>query len=76
VGLPVRHANYGLNADLSRQLDQYFATLGQGFNAYTLGRAQRQKIDYLDRLSDTDLAHLGIRRDEIVRHVFRERFVR
>jgi uncharacterized protein YjiS (DUF1127 family) len=75
-GFPMRHANYGLNAALSQQLDQYFVTLGQGFNAYTLGRAHRRKIDYLDRLSDSDLAHLGIRRDEIVRHVFRDRFAR
>ena len=65
--------NYGLNPELSQQLDQYFASLGQGFNAYVEGRARRGQIAYLDRLSDGDLAHLGITRDQIVRHVFRHR---
>lgn len=66
------YANYGLDAELSRQLDQYFSTVGQGFNAYLEGRARRRQIAYLARLSDEDLAHLGIRRDEIVRRVFRD----
>jgi uncharacterized protein YjiS (DUF1127 family) len=66
------HANYGLDAELSRQLDHYFATVGQGFNAYVEGRARRGQIAYLARLNDADLAHLGITRDEIVRHVFRD----
>jgi hypothetical protein len=65
------NTNYGLDAELSRQLDQYFATTGQGFNAYLVGRGRRRQIDYLARLSDDDLAHLGITRGEIVRHVFR-----
>lgn len=66
--------NYGLNPDLSHQLDQYFASVGQGFNAYVEGRARRNQIAYLDRLSDSDLAKLGISRDRIVHHVFRDRF--
>jgi len=65
------HTNYGLDAELSRQLDQYFASVGQGFNAYLIGRAHHRQIAYLARLSDEDLAHLGITRGEIVRHVFR-----
>ena len=70
------HANYGLDPQLSRQLDQYFCTVGQGFNAYLEGRARREQIAYLARLSDEDLAQLGITRNEIVRHVFRKRRTR
>ncbi len=70
------HANYGLDEELSRQLDRYFSTIGQGFNAYVEGRSRRRQIEYLAKLSDADLAHLGITRDEIVRHVFRDRHIR
>jgi len=64
-------ANYELDAELSRQLDRDFSTIGQGCNAY-LERRWRRRQRYLAKLSDGDLARMGITRAEIVRHVFRD----
>lgn len=69
-------ATPALSAELSRQLDQYFVTLGQGVNAYLHAHGRRRQIAYLDRLSDADLVELGITRDQIVHHVFRKELTR
>ena len=55
------------------QIDRFFATLGQGFNAYLEARSRRDQIERLQSMSDAELAWLGISRDRIVQHVFRDR---
>ncbi|GAB1379858.1 hypothetical protein [Pararhodobacter sp.] len=55
------------------QIDRFFASLGQGFNAYLEARTRRDQIERLQMLSDAQLAEMGISRDRIVHHVFRDR---
>lgn len=55
------------------QIDRFFASLGQGFNAYLEARTRRDQIERLQMLSDSQLAEMGISRDRIVHHVFRDR---
>ena len=56
------------------EFDTFFASLGQGFNAYLERLSRADEVRRLDAMSDEQLAGLGIRRSEIVRHVFRDRF--
>lgn len=60
---------------LRKGLDDYFATLGQGMNAYLERLSRQDQIDRLQALSDEDLLKLGIRRERIAHHVFADRFV-
>jgi uncharacterized protein YjiS (DUF1127 family) len=53
--------------------DGFFASLGQGFNAYLERLSRADQVRRLDAMSDGEHAELGIRRDEIVRFVFRDR---
>jgi Domain of unknown function (DUF1127). len=55
------------------QIDRFFASLGQGFNAYLEARSRRDQIERLQVMSDAQLARLGITRDRIVHYVFRDR---
>lgn len=57
---------------LRAQIDRFFASIGQGLNAYVEARSRRDEIERLTMMSDAQLAALGIRRDEIVAHVFRD----
>lgn len=59
---------------ISSRIDGFFAGLGQGCNAYLESRARRDEIARLDAMSDGELARLGLTRDQIVAHVFRDRF--
>jgi len=62
-----------LGTDIRAQLDRLFAGIGQGFNAYLETRSRAGEIDFLNTLSDAELAERGIARDRIVHHVFRDR---
>ena len=55
-------------------LDQFFAGIGQGFNAYATARSRMHQIERLNAKSDAELARMGLTRDEIPRHVFRDLF--
>lgn len=59
---------------LREQFDRYFAAIGQGFNAYLERRSRLDRVRALSAKSDAELAKLGIKRDEIVSHVFRDLF--
>lgn len=59
-------------AGMSERLDLFFAGLGQGFNAYTLRRSRMREIQNLNACSDAQLARMGLTRDEIPHHVFRD----
>ena len=56
------------------RLDDFFTGLGQGFNAYLERRSRIGEINRLHALSDAELAKLGIARDRIPHHVFRDLF--
>lgn len=60
-------------ADIRAQIDRFFANLGQGFNAYLEARSRVGEIEFLNGLSDAELAARGIKRDRIAHHVFRDR---
>jgi uncharacterized protein YjiS (DUF1127 family) len=59
---------------LSDRLDSFFTSLGQGFNAYLERRSRSEEIRRLDSMSDAELAAMGISRDRIPHHVFRDLF--
>lgn len=64
--------NTDFSPRLRAQIDRFFASIGQGLNAYVEARSRRDEIERLTMMSDAQLAALGIRRDEIVAHVFRD----
>lgn len=55
------------------QIDRFFASVGQGFNAYVEARSRRDQIERLQVMSDAQLGKLGINRDGIVQYVFHDR---
>ncbi len=46
--------------------------LGQGLDAYMTARSRMHQIEKLNAKSDAELAAMGLKRDEIPRHVFRD----
>ena len=63
-----------LAAPIQRRLDAYFARIGQGVNAHAEIRARQDEIERLFEKSDSQLAAMGLTRDGIPHHVFRDRF--
>ncbi len=59
---------------INDRIDSFFASIGQGFNAYLERRTRRGEIERLNALSDAQLAKLGITRERIPHHVFRDLF--
>lgn len=47
--------------------------MGQGYLTWLDLRSRRERIERLHALSDAELAALGLTRDQIVMHVFRDR---
>lgn len=54
--------------------ERMFASILRGMTAYADARSRRDRIEALEAKSDAELARLGIRRDEIAYHVFRDLF--
>lgn len=52
--------------------DSVFAKLGNWLNAYIERRSRRAQIAALEAKSDAELAQMGISRERIVQHVFRD----
>lgn len=48
------------------------AWFGRAFDAYVARRSRTDRIQALESMTDTQLAALGIRRDQIVQYVFRD----
>lgn len=61
-------------ANLMARVDAFFATLGQGINAYVLRKSRMAEIEALNARTDAELAAMGLTRDDIPRHVFRDMF--
>lgn len=57
---------------LRTMLDQFFAGIGQGVNMYVESRARMPEIERLNAMSDAQLAERGLKREDIIRHVFRD----
>ncbi|SFP54142.1 hypothetical protein [Tranquillimonas alkanivorans] len=57
---------------LRQRLDEFFAGIGAGFNAYIERQARFDQIQALEAKSDAELAELGLKREDIPRHVFRD----
>ncbi len=62
------------SAEIRAKVDSFFASIGQGMNAYMERRSRMTQIVALEAKSDEELAKMGIRRDRIVHHVFRDLF--
>ncbi len=56
------------------KLDSFFSVVGKSINAYVVRRSRSEQIALLESKSDAELAQMGIRRDRIVHHVFRDLF--
>jgi len=69
-------------ADITSQFDfteaprsgykRLMASIVRGMTSYAEKRSRRDVIDALEAKSDAELAKMGIRRDEIAYHVFRD----
>lgn len=59
---------------LQQRIDLFFASLGQGVNAARLRDARMPALRALDAKSDEELLRLGLKRDRIPAHVFRDLF--
>ena len=60
------------HTSLGAKIDQYFAAIGLGFNPARMRRARLRQIIALEASSDAQLAAMGLKRDEILPHVFRD----
>lgn len=67
-------SNTDFSPRLRQQIDRFFAALGQGVNAMVEARSRRDQIERLTVMSDAQLAARGIKRDQIIAYVFRDRF--
>lgn len=56
------------------RIDAFFNRFGQGVNAYIESRSRQDQIEALEAKSDAELARMGLTRDRIVAHVFRDVF--
>lgn len=58
----------------SKSFRQLIQAIGARFGRFVEIQARRAEIDRLQAKSDDDLARMGLTRDGIVAHVFRDRF--
>ncbi len=61
-----------ITPSMRERLDMFFASTGAGFNAYALRRKRMGELARLDALSDGELNEIGLTRDRIPEHVFRD----
>lgn len=57
---------------LRDRVDAFLVNFGQGFNAYAERRSRVHVIKALEAKSDTELKAMGLRREDIILHVFRD----
>ena len=62
------------NSAIREKVDAFFATVGHGMNAYMERRSRMGQIQALEAKTDAELAKMGIKRERIVHHVFRDLF--
>lgn len=59
-------------ARLRAALHRAFSGIREGFEAYLTARSRMAEIERLNAKSDEALARIGLRREDIPRHVFRD----
>ena len=59
---------------ISAEIDLFLSRVGQGFNAYLERRGRIEQVMTLERKSDAELAEMGLTRDRLVEHAFRDLF--
>lgn len=62
--------NAGATLPLKARIDQFFLEKGLGFNPYGMRRARLKEIIMLEALSEEQLSYTGLRREDILPHVF------
>lgn len=70
------HAPSGASAakKLGNGLSAFFESVGKAFVVYAERRSRIQELTRLQEKSDEELAEIGIKREEIAQHVFRDLF--
>lgn len=64
----------GLLGAIASKIASVFNAIGDGFVLYMEQHSRFAEINRLSEMSDAELAERGLGRDDIVRHVFRDRF--
>ncbi|MCZ0813348.1 MAG: hypothetical protein ACQEVT_13490 [Pseudomonadota bacterium] len=59
---------------LLEKLKSMFAALAVGFEAHAHHASRRDQIEALEAKTDEELAGIGVRREDIVHHVYRDLF--
>lgn len=62
------------NAGILPRLGQIWAAIASGVTAYGEARSRSAEFQTLDRKSDKELAEMGLKREDIARHVYRDMF--
>ncbi|WP_425072687.1 DUF1127 domain-containing protein [Sagittula sp. S175] len=60
------------HTSLNRRIDTFFVERGLGFNPSSLRRSRLREIIELEVRTDHELADIGLTRDQILPHVFRD----
>jgi transposase len=71
-GFQLAHTITHFSPDIRCRIDAFFSRFGQGMSLYIESHSRRDKIDALEARSDAELAAMGLKRDEIVGHVYRD----
>lgn len=66
------HTITHFSPEIRRRIDGFLMRFGDGMNAYLDAHSRRDRIEALEAKSDEELAAMGLRRDQITRHVFRD----
>ncbi|TRD23576.1 hypothetical protein [Palleronia caenipelagi] len=62
-----------LTASASEKKGGLWAALSRGFVAFCEAQSRQKDVAYFEAKSDEELAAMGLKRADIVRHVFRDR---
>jgi hypothetical protein len=65
--------NTSASGHLGREVPGFFAKIWHGLIAIAEVNPRLKQLEYLASLSDTELAAKGLRREDIARHVFRNK---
>ncbi|MDJ0827121.1 MAG: DUF1127 domain-containing protein [Rhodobacter sp.] len=63
---------YGTHSGLLARVGAWFAGLGRAVFVARAAEARVTEMERLTAMSDAELAKLGLRREDIARHVFRD----
>jgi uncharacterized protein YjiS (DUF1127 family) len=61
-------------SDLRKGLSKLATSIGRGFAAYAERRTRTGEINRLNAMTDAELAEIGLKREQITYHVFRDLF--